>query len=102
MCIEEVSRGTITEELSKKYSEFWEHDMTVTELRLVPYLYYCIVDHRCIDPRKITSDERKIISNLRKRGLIDGGASESLACTRECWDVFTNILWDAYADKIID
>ena len=101
MSIEKVPRGAITEELSKKYSDFWQHDMTVTELRLVPYLYYCLVDHQCIDSRKITNDERKIISILRQRGLIDGGLSESLACSKECWNVFTDILWDAYTDKII-
>jgi len=51
-----------------------------------------------IDPRKIDSEERKILSKWREKGFISGGAS-SLEISKEFWDIINEILWLGYVNK---
>lgn len=65
------------------------------ELRLLPYLGYVMKNEQKIDPRKINSEERQILSELRAEGHIKGGAS-GLMMTKEFYDAIQEILWQGY------
>ena len=85
-------RGMWKEEYKEKYGL-----ENVTELRLVPYFQYLIVNQMSVDPSKISSEERQILSKWKQEGKIDYSMSHSCSCTRSFWDWMNNILWDSYA-----
>lgn len=70
-------------------------DIGITELRLMPYIQYQMMNEQRLDPRKINEDERKILSVWREKGWIEGGAS-GLNITKEFWDGINEILWLSY------
>lgn len=71
-------------------------EITVRELRLMPYLQYVMVNERCLDPRHVNQEERDILAEWRKAGWIEGGAS-GLSMTKEFWTALQEILWAGYA-----
>jgi len=88
-------RGELTHEINDKAKELIGRELSLTELRLIPYIQYVMVNERKIDPRKCNEDDRKILQKWRKEGYIEGGAS-GLAITKEFWDFMCEILFIAY------
>lgn len=85
-----MNRGILTEEIKTKYG------ITIKELRLIPYFHYLLINHKPIDPLKIDSEERKILSKWKNEGKITFSMSESVTATKEFWDFMNNVLWDSY------
>ena len=86
-------RGEFTEELKAKYN------INITELRLIPYFQYLLVNHSRVDPAKINESERQILQRWRDEGKITFSCSDPCTCTREFWDWMNNILWDSYVSQ---
>ena len=73
--------------------------LTHEQLRLLPYLQYCLMNNRRIDPERINQTERSILSDWRAKGWIEGGASmDSLRCTWEFWISINKILYISYVN----
>jgi hypothetical protein len=90
-------RGHLTDEIEKKAKELLKTDIfTQTELRLLPYIQYVMMNHQQLDPNKINVAERHILAEWKKMGWIDGGAS-GMTITKEFWDAMNEILWMGYA-----
>ena len=85
-----MSRGMLTEELTNKYN------ITVKELRLIPYFQYLLVNQMSVDPNKIDAEERKILKKWQDEGKITFSCSETVTATREFWDFMNDVLWDSY------
>ncbi|EPN1680654.1 hypothetical protein ACTV1X_001546 [Cronobacter sakazakii] len=90
-------RGQLTPEISERAFELLGKEITQKELRLIPYVQYCLLNVGCIEPSKINQEEREILSDWRKRGFIDGGVSK-LACTEHFWSSMHELLWMAYVN----
>lgn len=91
-------RGHLTEQITKRAIELLNvESFTQKELRLMPYIQYEMMNNQRIDPNKINAEEREILSEWRKRGWIDGGAS-GLSITKEFWDAMNEILWMGYVN----
>ncbi len=89
-------RGKITETIQQKAREVLGiEDMTQQELRLMPYIQYCVMNDQNLDPNKIGKEERGILSQWRAKGWVRGGASD-LSITKEFWDGINAILWLGY------
>lgn len=73
-------------------------ELTVRELRLMPYIKMLAMDGLRLDPSRINKEERTIFSNWRHRGFVFGGASEPVAVSVDFWDTINDILWEAYAN----
>jgi hypothetical protein len=54
--------------------------------------------HLTEDQNKVNAEERAILSDWRKRGFIDGGAS-GLGMTKAFWDAMNEILWMGYVNQ---
>lgn len=87
-------RGAYTNELKEKYG------ITVEELRLIPYLQYCLLNSMPIDPNKIAPYEREILKKWRDENKITFSCQESCTCTKEFWDWMNEILWDSYVPQM--
>ncbi len=89
-------RGQLTKEIQKLAKDFLGREISVTELRLYPYLDYQMKNEQKIDPRKVNSEDREVLKSLRNAGHIEGGAS-GLSMTKEFYDYINQVLWVGYA-----
>ena len=89
-------RGVLTEKISEK------HNITQEELRLMPYIQYCCINNLPVNPRRISPNERMILKEWIKKGLMVGNSSEEVAVTRKFWDKINDCLWYAYANKMLE
>ena len=85
-----MARGMLTEQMKEKYG------ITNTELRLIPYFQYLLVNHMPVDPAKITAEERTILQNWRDAGKITFSCTGPVTASKEFWDFMNEVLWDAY------
>ena len=90
-------RGALTHEVNDKAKELMGRELTLCELRIMPYVQYVMMNEQKIDPRKCNQDDRNVLNKWRKEGHIEGGAS-GLAITKEFWDFMHEILFIAYVD----
>ena len=94
----EQKRGQLTDRIKQKSKELLKYEITTTELRLMPYIQFTMVNNQKIEPIKINEEERKILSKWRELGYIEGGAS-GLSITKEFWDIINEIIFLGYVDS---
>jgi hypothetical protein len=88
-------RGALSPQIQELCKEFLGREISVTELRLMPYIDYVMKNDQRIDIRKVNQEDREVLSLLRKEGHIDGGAS-GLSITKEYYDFIQQVLWLGY------
>lgn len=95
--LEKQTRGELTQRIKGKSVELLGYEISQTELRLMPYLQYCMVNEQVVDPNKVSPEEKKSLSKWQKEGHIEGGAS-GLGMTKEFWDIVCEIVFLGYVD----
>lgn len=95
--IETQGRGELTSRIKNKSKELLGYEITVRELRLMPYVLDRMMNTRKIDPNCVNGEEREILSKWRTAGYIEGGASE-MTITKEFWSIITEIVYLGYVD----
>ena len=61
--------GNVREEFKDQYLKITGDTISQTELRLLPYLFFCALDQRPIEREKITNEEKYILNTWTKKGL---------------------------------
>lgn len=91
-----AGRGQITEEIQAKAMELldWE-DMTQHELRMLPYIQYCLVNQQNLDPNKY---HREDIRYMKRRGWIVDPSTD-LGIEKEFWDAMCELIMMGYVDN---
>lgn len=90
-------RGELTDRIKKKSRELLGYEIDVTELRLMPYIQYVMVNEQRIDLNKINPADRAILKKWREAGHIEGGAG-GLKITREFWNIICEVIRLGYVD----
>jgi hypothetical protein len=93
-----IGRGQLNETAQAAAKKHLGREITLGELRLMPYVQYVMMNSQVIEPRHIGDGEREILAHWKKEGHIEGGAS-GLAITREFWDAINNILFETYVKR---
>ena len=88
-------RGILTDNVKDKYPM-----LTLKKLRLLPYLQYLIMNSMPVDPAKIDSEERAILSDWRTKGYISYSMTSPCACTRKFWDMMNDVLFATYVFEL--
>lgn len=88
-------RGVLTQEITDTSMRLLNVRISQEELRLMPYIQHVMMNNQRIDPNKISSDERKILSSWRGRGWVSGGAG-GLSISKHFWSAINEILWLGY------
>jgi hypothetical protein len=88
-------RGMLTREVQFAALAHLGEEITRTELRLMPYIQFLMVNTQKVEPNKITSIERGILQKWREAGYIEGGAG-GLRISKDFWDAIHEILWVGY------
>jgi len=95
--MEKQLRGQLTNRIKEKSKEILGYEISRTELRLMAYVQYVMVNEQKINPNMCNRDDRKILQKWRKKNFIDGGILE-LSITKEFWDAMCEILFLGYVD----
>lgn len=90
-------RGALTERADEIAKKMIGRKISITELRLLAYIQYVMMNEQKIDISKVNSDDRKILKKLKEEEHIEGGAS-GLRITKEFWDFMCEILFETYVD----
>lgn len=90
-----ANRGQLTTAIQEKAMTFWGREIDQTELRLYPYIHFCAINSRKIDPAKVSAEERKIMRRWKDAGHFEGGMSE-MNMTKEFFDFINEMLWLGY------
>lgn len=64
-------RGMLTDEVKKKSLELLGYEISLLELRLLPYVMYLVTNNIGVDPRKVNDKERKILAKWNKKGFVE-------------------------------
>ena len=74
-------------------------NLTSEELRLMPYLSYCLQNMMPVDPNKMTQAEREILQKWRDEGKITFSMTEPCTATKEFWIEMSEILYYGYVPE---
>lgn len=96
-CNLKQTRGRLTTRIKEKSKELLGYEINQKELRFMPYIQYVMVNEQRIDPRKVDSEEKQILSKWREAGHIEGGAG-GLRITKDFWDIICEIICLGYVD----
>ena len=94
-----MARGMLTNEIKAKAKELLGIEITVRELRLLPYLQHCLLNGHIIDIRKVNRDELETITKWQNAGHITG-TLPMFSVTKQFWDAMCEIIWLSYADEV--
>jgi len=88
-------RGIVTPQIESMSKDLLGVDINTTQLRLMPYVQYCVMNDQNIRPDRVNQADREVLSEWRQLGFIEGGAS-GLKVSKEFWDAMHEILWLGY------
>lgn len=90
-------RGKLSGEIKLKSEYYFDREMTTTELRLMPYIDYCLKNSGRIEDSKINNDDLNILKLWESQGYIDYSHG-NISVTREFYDIIQDFLWLGYVD----
>lgn len=90
-------RGMLSTEVQEEARNQIGREITLTELRLLPYIQYVMMNDQKLEPRKVNQSEREVLTHWREEGFVTGGAGE-MTITKEFWVFMCSVLFIAYVD----
>ena len=87
----------LTEEIENKSNELFSYKFNQRELRLLPYVQYCVLNSMNIEPNKVNGEERLILQKWAQLGFLESPSTE-LRISKEFWDGMNEILWLGYVE----
>ena len=90
------NRGKLTETIKLTSKIFLGEEIDQTELRLYPYIDYCLKNGGYMEPRKTSAEEKRIIEKRKNEGHMFVRTDGTITVTRPFYDFIQDILADAY------
>lgn len=94
-----MSRGMLTDEISAKSKELLGYEITQGELRLMPYLQYCVMNDANLDIARINNAERRILMSWQDKGYIRSPSS-ALEISKPFYNAMCELLWLGYVVSV--
>jgi len=91
-------RGILTKEVQEIAKKHIGREIDRTELHLIPYIQYVMVNTQRLDINKINQEERVVLRKWKDAGLVEGGAS-GLQITEDFWNFMCETLWQSYVKQ---
>ena len=92
-----MGRGKLTSKVQEKAKECLGREISLRELRLMPYIQFVMMNEQKIEREKINKEEQDILSAWRLDYWIEGGLHD-LRITKNFWDAINEICFIAYVD----
>lgn len=91
-----AKRGMLTQTVIELTEKLFGYPFNQTELKLVPYFHYIMVNNQRIEWERVDYEEIEILSKWQELGFIVKG--EPLSCTHKFWQAINEVLFIAYVD----
>ena len=88
------TRGMLTTKVKATAKQLLGYNITLNELRLIPYLQYVMVNDQRIEREKINDEERVILDRWETKGFIK--RDDGLSVSKKFWDAMCEILYVSY------
>ena len=88
-------RGALTPAIQQIAKDKIGREISLTELRLIPYVQYVMLNNQRLDAWKINQEEREILAKWKEKDWVAGGAG-GLSVSKEFYDLMCEILWEGY------
>ena len=106
---ESQKRGQLTDRIKAKSIELLGYEISQTELRLMTYAQYTLVNDQRLKPQHISEDEREVLSKWVNKGFVVEGISVrkgrpamsegvKFKVTKQFWDYMLEIIWLGYVE----
>lgn len=93
-------RGGLTDKIQELAKEYLGREITQKELRLYPFIDYCIKNGGYMDRQKLDSEELDILHSYKKSDLHrDCGY---VWVSRAFYDYMQKVLWESYIELKIN
>jgi len=91
-------RGQLSPEIQNIAKKFFGNEITITELRLLPYILYIIQNDRYFEIKKLSSEELEILSKWKEKGLIDPTFNyiEKTTISKMFYNFINKVIWLSY------
>ncbi len=99
-------RGMLESVNATYYKESTGRDLTVRELRLLPFIQNCFMNKKLIRADHINEEEQQILKEMSGTGLIQFGREKGnvgwyfIEISESFWNVIVAILYDGYVAKV--
>ena len=92
------SRGMLTPEIKAKAEKYLGREFTQKELRLYPYMQFCMINSQRIERARTDEEEQEILKTLEREGRIKREYPSYFHPTCEFWMFMNDILAGAYIE----
>ena len=94
-----MGRGALTDKVQRIANSFLKRNMTLSELRLIPYIHFVMTNSQKLDNRKISDTEREILKMWQDAGYAKhGNKPEDIRVTKQFWNFMCDVLFCSYVD----
>ena len=98
MSNKEFRRGCLTDEIQQEAKKFLGREITTRELRLLPYIDYCLKNAFAFDNSKINDEERNILKQWENENCLVYSWVRGIESTKEFYDFIQRVLWLGYVE----
>jgi hypothetical protein len=91
-------RGQLTNKVQHIALRALGREISQTELRLIPYIQYLMVNEQRIDGKKINREEVQILNEWQEESFIEWWGSQ-LKVSKHFWAFMCDCLYEAYVDR---
>jgi len=96
------TRGALTRRVADMSKKTLGYEITLTELRLMPYIQYRAMNERTISWPQVNDDETSVLRQWEDKGFlkIDTNTARNprFTLTKKFYDALSEILYLAYVD----
>lgn len=93
-------RGALTEEVQEVAKEKLGREISLRELRLMPYIWDCLMNNKNVNSLHVNQEERELMTVWKKAGWIFDPASE-LQVSSDFYDAISAICKVGYCSEYI-
>lgn len=96
-------RGAVTDELKKFYHDKTQRELTVRELRLLPFILHCVLNGGRIASGNLNSEEIQILDELYDANFIFyRQMADTIAVTTGYYDIICEVLKHSYLTQAVE
>lgn len=90
------NRGTLTSEVQELATALLGREISVRELRLMPYFIYLGMDGSIIARDKLFEGDREVIDTWNKECRVDCKVGDVPKISHEFWSIMAKIVYKSY------
>ena len=92
-----MNRRILTNEVQTNAKYLLGRYISRSELKLMPYIQYVLMNDQQLDLRKINCDDEEVMTLWRREGYLLGDGM-NIMVTKKFWDILNKLMWLAYVE----